>query len=158
MNLASKQIGVTKNNGGFAYHSKRSDVQGTARQKCLRLILTALLYVICPMIARAQSDIDEYRLKGAFLFHFAQFVEWPSNALTSTDGSLIFCVVGEGPFHGDLEGTVQGKSVAGRTVRIRHIKQSQEVKGCQLLEYTAVNAHEMLSAVSPACTRGFSVT
>jgi len=72
-------------------------------------------------------------VKAAFLFHFAQLVEWPADALGDDQNSLTLCTLGKDPFAGDLEIILQGKSVGSRAVRIRHVKQAQEVSGCNLL-------------------------
>jgi hypothetical protein len=93
-------------------------------------VIVALLCAICPTVSSAQSQVAEYRLKAAFLFHFAEFVEWPPE---NASGPFVICIVGEDPFHGDLEEAVQGKSIATRVVRIRHIKQVPEVRGCHVL-------------------------
>lgn len=127
----------------------------------LLLFLTLAFYLISPVLAAGQAEVEEYRLKAAFLFHFAQLVEWPPKALTSGDGSLIFCVYGEDPFHGDLEGTVQGKSVAAKPVRIRHINQPQDSKGCHLVfmdRNESGRVRELLNAVNsmPVLTVGES--
>lgn len=82
--------------------------------------------------ARAQSTADEYRLKAAFLFHFAQFIDWPADALAFTD-ILTFCTLGEDPFHGELEAAVEGKLAGARRLRVRHFKQPQDIQGCHAL-------------------------
>ena len=46
---------------------------------------------------------------------------------------MVFCVLGDDPFHGDLEGTVEGKLVYGKSVRIRHIQQAVDGKECELI-------------------------
>ena len=52
-----------------------------------------------PPRARAQaSGTSEYAAKAAFLFHFAQFVEWPSEAFKEADSPLTYCTVGEDAF------------------------------------------------------------
>jgi hypothetical protein len=96
-------------------------------------VLIALLCVIHPTTSSAQSQADEYRLKAAFLFHFAQFVEWPTEALGNADAPFVICIAGEDPFRGGLEETVQGKLIDSRPVRIRHIKQVQEGQECRVL-------------------------
>src|ERR1700719_2247446 len=95
--------------------------------------LAALLFALHPTISSAQSQVDEYRLKAAFLFHFTQFVEWPTGSLGNADAPFVICIAGEDPFRGGLEETVQGKSVASRPVRIRHIKRVQEGQECRVL-------------------------
>ena len=112
---------------------------GQVRKRCAArstfpmAIFVALMSLIVPLLAEGQSEIDEYRLKAAFLFHFAQFVQWPAGALSNRDGDLVVCVFGKDPFHGELEAIVQGKSIDGRTLRIRQVAQIQESRGCHLL-------------------------
>jgi hypothetical protein len=103
------------------------------------MFVLVTLQAICPLRITGQSAVEEYRLKAAFLFHFAQFVEWPSNSFGTPHGAMIFCVAGEDPFLGDLERTVQGKAVAGKSIEVRHIRQGSDTKGCQLL---FIGSHE----------------
>jgi hypothetical protein len=96
----------------------------------------ALLGFLCAATAgpaRAQSQVDEYRVKAAFLYHFAQLVDWPAGALRDASQPLILCTIGDDPFHGELENSVDGKVVDGRFIRIRHLKKIQEAHACQIL-------------------------
>jgi hypothetical protein len=83
---------------------------------------------------QAQSaSVTEYQMKAAFLFHFAEFVDWPAGALGSNDNPFLICIAGEDPFHGDLEEAVRGKFIAAKVVQIRHIKQPQDSAGCHVV-------------------------
>jgi len=82
---------------------------------------------------KAQPQGDEYHVKAAFLFHFAQLVDWPAEALSSGDVHLNFCTFGEDPFGGELERTVEGKLIGSRSVRVLHLTQPQDTRGCQIL-------------------------
>jgi hypothetical protein len=99
----------------------------------------ALLAVFLLLLARsgqrtsAQTTSEEYRVKAAFIFHFAQLVDWPPETPTGTDNSLVLCTLGEDPFQGALEGTIAGKAVGNRVIRIRHLGQPQDMQACQIL-------------------------
>jgi YfiR/HmsC-like len=82
---------------------------------------------------RGQSNDEEYRVKAAFLFHFAQLVDWPAEPLSGTDNSLSLCTLGEDPFQGTLEGTVAGKAIGNRTIRVRHLFTPQDLQACQII-------------------------
>ncbi|MFY9803580.1 MAG: YfiR family protein [Candidatus Acidiferrales bacterium] len=82
---------------------------------------------------RAQVQMEEYKVKAAFLFHFIQLVEWPTGALGDEKSPLTVCTVGKDPFQGDLETTLQGKLIGVRSLRVQHFKTPQEVQGCQVL-------------------------
>jgi hypothetical protein len=51
----------------------------------------------------------EYQLKAAYIYHFAQFVDWPSTAFAKPDSPLVIGILGDNPFGGDLTRTVAGK-------------------------------------------------
>ena len=124
-----------------------------ARSPSVWIAAIALLCATCALLATGQSQVEEYRLKAAFLFHFSQFVEWPTNALPDAGGALVFCVMGDDPFRGDLEGTVQGKSAAGRPVRILHIQQIQPASGCHLVfmdRKQSGRVHELIASLDKA--------
>ncbi|MGA9668923.1 MAG: YfiR family protein [Terracidiphilus sp.] len=72
-------------------------------------------------------------MKAAFLFHFAQLVEWPEDAFEGNAGSLVLCTLEDDAFYDELENTIQGKQIGSRIIRIRHIHLSQAVRGCNLL-------------------------
>jgi hypothetical protein len=81
----------------------------------------------------AQTEAEEYRVKAAFIFHFAQLVDWPPEKTTGTDNSLVLCTLGEDPFQGLLEGTVAGKAIGNRILRVRHLGQPQDMQACQIV-------------------------
>ena len=84
-------------------------------------------------MAGAQPAQDEYQVKAAFIFHFAQLTDWPADTLGGADNSLFLCTLGDDPFHGDLESTVEGKMVGTRALRIRHLKRPEDIPGCGIL-------------------------
>jgi hypothetical protein len=79
------------------------------------------------------SGADEYPLKAAFLFHFAQLVDWPADVFSSDSSPLVVCTLGGDAFHGDLETVVAGKQIGLRPVRVQHLKAPQQIQGCHIL-------------------------
>jgi hypothetical protein len=99
----------------------------------LLIVMVTALCALSPTRANAQSQADEYQLKAAYLFHFAQFVDWPPEALKNSGNTFLICILGDDPFHGDLGRIMQGKLVGEQTVRVQNIKQMQEAQGCHVL-------------------------
>jgi hypothetical protein len=99
------------------------------------------LWVTVPVCAQAQSTVEEYRVKAAFLFHFTQLVEWPTLALDHDSNTLFLCTYGEDPFGGVLETSVEGKQVGSRRLRVRHFKNLKDVRQCQVL-FVGSDEHE----------------
>lgn len=75
----------------------------------------------------AALDVQEYEVKAAYLYNFARFVEWPA----LPEGSLQVCIVGRDPFGPALAG-LEGRSVQGRTVRVRRDVAVSDLGACQI--------------------------
>jgi hypothetical protein len=76
---------------------------------------------------------SEYAVKAAFLFHFAQFVEWPADAFKDAAAPLTYCTVGENAFNAALENALSGKNIGTHPIRVEHVKQAQDLQSCQIL-------------------------
>jgi hypothetical protein len=97
----------------------------------------------------------EYELKAAFLFHFAQFVDWPPEVFKDANSPLTYCTIGDDPFHGALEVSLNGKTIGARSFRALHFKQPQEIQGCQVL-FIGAEENKLLPAIL-ASVKGTSV-
>jgi hypothetical protein len=95
-------------------------------------VLTLLLALSLLNSAYAQIS-NEYQLKAAFLFHFAQLVDWPPTALPEEGSPFNVCTVGGDSFRGELDNVMNGKSIGSRITRVRHLKQITEAHNCQIL-------------------------
>ncbi len=96
-------------------------------------VLIASLLLFSPICARTETEeAGEYQVKAAYLYHFAKFVEWPSEAAGGSAPTLTLCVLGKSPF-GKALTTIAGKTVRGRPVVISYIKQVEESASCDML-------------------------
>jgi hypothetical protein len=107
----------------------------TGRSKPFRLTILVLFMTLASgHILRADDyGSPEYQVKAAFLFHFSQFVEWPPDTFKDPGTPLTFCTVGEDPFRGALEQSVNGKTMGTRPLSVRHFMRLQEASSCQVL-------------------------
>src|SRR5579871_951719 len=96
-------------------------------------ITVLILSVAVTRAVQAQSQSEEYRVKAALLFHFAQLVDWPPSAFASDNSAINVCTIGQDPFEGELDSSLSGKSVGMRPVHIEHVKEPREITGCQML-------------------------
>lgn len=82
----------------------------------------------------ADTQPTEYQLKAAYIYHFAQFVDWPSNAFARPDSPLVIGVLGENPFGSDLEHTVQGKVLGGHPLVVQEFHSLSDITNtCHIL-------------------------
>lgn len=91
-----------------------------------------LLLVWAPPAGAQSKAIDEYRIKAAFLYNFAKFVEWPAGSFKNAADPIAICVLGN-PFGGRLEDTVNGKQIDERRLIVREISDVAEAAGCHIL-------------------------
>ncbi|MGC1771085.1 MAG: YfiR family protein [Candidatus Acidiferrales bacterium] len=98
---------------------------------CVAGLFVAALGFVDPGVA--QAPVEEYRVKAAFLFHFVQLVDWPPGALGDEKNPLTVCMAGKDSFQGDLETTLQGKSIGTHPLYVQHLKPSPEIKNCRVV-------------------------
>jgi hypothetical protein len=99
--------------------------------------------------AKAQVS-REYQLKAVFLYNFAQFTEWPTNAFANDKSPIVIGIVGMDPFGGALEQTIRDEKVAGHPLVVQHYPRPTDIKPCHILFFTqSENRHvdEILTAV-----------
>lgn len=113
-------------------------MQGSSWQSRISARIVGLLFIVLlasgiPQPAGAQSPADEYQVKAAFLFHFAQLVEWPPDAPNAGDQSITLCIFADETHLQDLQGTLEGKLVGTRVLHVRLLNRSNSVQNCNIL-------------------------
>ncbi len=109
-------------------------MRGTRRAGLLAIAVLAFL----AGMPRAHSDPAaplEYRVKAAFLYNFAQFVEWPDTV--TNQAPFTIGVLGDDPVQQALEETIAGKTLRNRPVRIKRLGRSDSLGDCHILFISA---------------------
>jgi hypothetical protein len=91
---------------------------------------------------------DEYQLKAAFLFHFAQLTTWPASAFPSGDESFVICTVNGDPFDGALEKTIGSKKLQGHSIKVAHVQRASEAHSCHIAYVPGLQRGEMSAVVN----------
>lgn len=79
-----------------------------------------------------EKAVQEYTMKAAYLYNFAQLSEWPTLAATEASQSFNVCVSGTDDWGGSLE-LLRGKTVDGRMLEVRKVAYPGDVRQCQVL-------------------------
>jgi len=95
---------------------------------CIILVISGVQQSAC-----AQSTAEEYQVKAAFLYHFAQLSDWPAGVLNAADPSLKLCIFDDEPRRQELQSTIEGKTIGAWVLHVRLISQAQEAQGCNIL-------------------------
>jgi hypothetical protein len=85
---------------------------------------------VAPVAAGAPT---EHQVKAAFLYNFANFVEWPAAALGPAGTPLKVCVIGADPFGGALDEAFRDQLVQGRKVQIARGQTLEALGRCHIL-------------------------
>jgi hypothetical protein len=120
--------------------------------KKVGVLSLALLLAVLPCAPSSTPDeaSGEYQVKAAFMFHFAQFVEWPADAFPSATSPLKYCTIGEDPFQGALDETLKNKSVGNRPLLVQHLTGLEQIAGCQILFIASREKKQFGAALSKA--------
>ena len=81
---------------------------------------------------RAQA-FKEYDVKAAFLYHLAQFVDWPPEAFPAPENPLVVGVLGADPFGKALDEIVQDEVVKNRKLKVQRYHSMEEIEVCHIL-------------------------
>jgi uncharacterized protein DUF4154 len=75
----------------------------------------------------------EYQVKAAFLYNFTKFVEWPRRSSRLSPTAFRIGILGEDPFGGAIEGITKEKTVGGRAILVRRLKNAEEARTCEVV-------------------------
>jgi hypothetical protein len=127
MAFLSNESGVIRAGG-----SARVILNARRRLHFLLILLSWFAFGLSVSTARAEVS-REYELKAAFLFNFAQFTQWPTNAFAGPDKPLVIGILGLDPFGSALEDIVRGETIQGRRLVVERYRRVEEIQTCHIL-------------------------
>lgn len=104
---------------------------GTVRNFFFGLALLAC--AIAPALANEQL---EQKLKAAYLYRFAAYVEWPEESFERAGSPFVIGVAGSDEVAEQLSQIVAGRNVGGHPVEVRRIGRKSSVEGLHMLYLT----------------------
>lgn len=85
-------------------------------------------------MAKADSNTPrEYKVKAAFIYNFAKFIEWPPQKLGGGGAPLVIGVLGPNLFGDELENALKGRQINGRGIVVRQFDDVEAAKAAHLL-------------------------
>ena len=118
-----------------------------------RALILALFLGLLPALSFAGTKLtNEYDLKAAFMFHFAQFVEWPPAALPERNTPLTIGIFGEDPFGKILDEMVANETVHGHRLVVRRFRNVSQVDSCHIL-FISPSETRRLDTILPRLNR-----
>ncbi|MEI6666962.1 MAG: YfiR family protein [Acidobacteriota bacterium] len=131
-----------------------------------RLLAIAALVAVLPTGAAVGADAPdapptEHLVKAAFVYYFAQFVEWPGGAFLHDDSPVVIGLLGDDELSDAVEASVQKKTAGGRPFVVRRLGVEPALKLCHIVVVSASQAKSLdkLAAIldkAPVLTVGES--
>jgi len=98
------------------------------------LRISAALLLVCAARLGAQTgNASEAQVKAVFLFNFAQFVDWPPEAVPDSQAPLVIGILGGDPFGDFLDATVRGERRGARPFAVQRYQRVEDITRCDIL-------------------------
>lgn len=112
--------------------------QSSVRRSAARLVCRLVLLCAAALAgwsAGAAEDATslEQRVKAAFLYQFASYVEWPAQSFAQPDTPVTIAVMGAEPLAAELKQLAAGRTVGGRKVEVRQARPGEPLAGIHIL-------------------------
>jgi len=82
--------------------------------------------------AEATENLEQ-RVKAAFLYQFAAYVEWPPYSFVQADSPVTIAVMGAEPLAAELSQVVAGRTVGGRALAVKRVRPGESLAGVHIL-------------------------
>ncbi|MBN2105050.1 YfiR family protein [bacterium] len=110
--------------------SRRFNYKSQSRKR----VILCFLFMLFGEIIPGFSQPSEYLLKAVFIEKFTRFIEWPEcHQLEDSSKSFIIGILGENPFDVNLAALYKNQKIKNKPVEIRHFRQVDNIRGCDLL-------------------------
>jgi hypothetical protein len=98
----------------------------------LQFLVGLLVLMLIAQPARANDAAVEAKLRSAFLYNFAQFVEWPTAKLAD-DGPIVIGVWGDAMVADAMRGICETKKVGKHSLTLKQVGSVDEAVGCHMV-------------------------
>ena len=103
------------------------------RRRSVHTLLCFLAGALAATAAIAQREAPEASVKAAFLYKFANYIEWPANAFATPAAPLVIGVAGADEIAGELEKLAPGRSVNAHPLVVKRVKEGEPARGIHIL-------------------------
>jgi len=87
---------------------------GSGCRIAVLVLACALAGSVAAALAQEKVQVTEYELKGAYLYKFTQYIDWPKSA---PDEAFVIGVLGKDPFGDILDQIARERKIKGKPVK-----------------------------------------
>jgi ribosome-binding factor A len=109
----------------------------TRRRWCARFacamaaVLLGLAVFTAPVVAQKAASSND--LKAAFVFQFANYVQWPESAFKDADAPIVIGIAHNAQMSKALSAAVKDKTVGNRSVQVVDVADAASAATCHIL-------------------------
>ncbi len=107
-----------------------------------------------PAAGEASANGVAAQVKAAYIYRFAEHIEWPAAAFADQAAPLAIGVVGAEPVAAELNQLRLTRQIKGRAVTVRTIRPGESAGGIQLLYVGALDGARLKRTLDAAQTQG----
>jgi TonB family protein len=103
------------------------------------------------LVASAQQAVTDYQVKAAYLYNFAESVQWPGGKLRPGGNIIVGVFGGDEDFLNVLRDILANKVINGHPLEIRQVQSPAEMKVCHLIFFRSSwgpTSHTVLAELS----------
>ena len=97
-----------------------------------------------------ESSDPALRVKAAYLYKFAGYVEWPPEVFATEDSPIVVGVIGDDDLEEILSRMIVGKTVNGRPLVTRRLEANSSLQGLHMLIVGALGAPALQMTIDGA--------
>jgi hypothetical protein len=120
---------------------------------CLSVFIWSIAWPVLAAYAADESANLEARVKAAFLYKFAGYVEWPPAAFAAADTPLTIGVIGAETIAGELVEAVTGRTVNERPVSVRRVNAGDSLDAIHVLFVGDIDRAQLAQILQDAHAR-----
>jgi hypothetical protein len=103
-----------------------------------------------PAGGQSIDSASEKSIKAAYLYKFADYVEWPAEVLEDPTIPLTIGVVADDVLAGELEKITRGRAAHGRTILVRRVAPREPLDGMHVLFVGSAGTDDLADLMSAA--------
>lgn len=114
----------------------------------IRRALIALAVALAAFACKAADDdsLAVLRVKAAFLYKFASYVEWPESAFATAESPIVIGVAGSETIARELGQAVVGRKVGDRPMEVRQLAGGVRGAGCCHILFIGAQSEPAIAA------------
>jgi hypothetical protein len=104
----------------------------TKRHALIKIIVLSFSLVFA-IGFKCYAQPTEYQIKAAFIYNFARFVDWPTQAFADATSPMTIGMLGENVFGDNLQRAISGKMIKSHPLQFKQFDSVSDATNCQVL-------------------------